>query len=331
MNPLDEAILSVEGVSKSYARRRVVDRATFSERRGQILGLVGPNGAGKTTLIRIVMGILTPEEGAVHVLGACSAAEARTRIGYLPEERGLYQKQPVRDVLRYLARLKGVPRRTADARMGDWLERLGLPDVLGRKVKELSKGMQQKVQFTAAVLHEPDLLLLDEPFAGLDPVSRQQLRAIIQEQAAGGKTVLLSSHEMAEVELLCPQVVMIHLGQIVLSGTVAAIKQDYSEHAVILGIRATAGLSSRVLGLGTVGQADRGTEAAPGASDLTAIPGVLRVEPHNARVKVLLDRGCTPSDFLARAVAAGAIIDHFEIALPSLEEVFVRIVKRETQ
>ncbi len=145
MIPNDEAILSVEGVSKSYAGRRVVDHATFAERRGEILGLVGPNGAGKTTLIRILMGILAPEEGAVRVLGARSAAEARTRVGYLPEERGLYQKQPVRDVLRYLARLKGVPRRAADARMAAWLERLGLPDVLGRKVKELSKGMQQKV------------------------------------------------------------------------------------------------------------------------------------------------------------------------------------------
>jgi len=299
MNPPDEAILSVEGVSKSYAGRRVVDRATFSERRGQILGLVGPNGAGKTTLIRILMGILAPEEGAVRVLGARSAAEARTRVGYLPEERGLYQKQSVRDVLRYLARLKGVPRRTADARMAAWLERLGLPDVLGRKVKELSKGMQQKVQFTAAVLHEPDLLLLDEPLAGLDPVSRQQLRALIQELAAGGKTILLSSHEMTEVELLCPQVVMIHLGRIVLSGQVAAIKEGHSEHAAIVG----------------------------SASDLTAIPGVLRVEPHNGRLKVLLDKGCAASEFLARAVAAGAVVNHFEIALPSLEEVFVRIVK----
>jgi ABC-2 type transport system ATP-binding protein len=156
------------------------------------------------------------------------------------------------------------------------------------------------------------------------------LRALVQELAAGGKTILLSSHEMAEVELLCPRVVMIHLGRIVLSGAVDAIKQEHSEHAVIVGGRATAGLSSHVLGLGTAEQAGHGTEAPGTANALAAVPGVLRVDPCNGRLKVWLDKGCQPSEFLARAVAAGAAIDHFEIALPSLEEVFVRIVKRET-
>jgi len=297
--PGDEPILSVECVSKSYAGRRVVDGVSFSERRGHILGLVGPNGAGKTTLIRIMMGIVAPDEGQVRVLGARSAADARQRVGYLPEERGLYQKQSVRAVLRYFAKLKGVGRRTADERMAAWLVRLGLPDVLSKKTSELSKGMQQKVQFVATVLHEPDVLLLDEPFTGLDPVSRQQLRALLQELAAGGRTVLLSSHEMAEVELLCPQVVMIHLGQMVLRGFVDAIKRDFGEHAALV----------------------------RGEGDLASVPGVVRTEPHNDHVKVHLAGDCEPRDFLARALAAGATIDHFEVALPSLEDVFVRVAQ----
>ncbi|MFP4055275.1 MAG: ABC transporter ATP-binding protein [Candidatus Brocadiia bacterium] len=297
----DERILSVERVSKSFAGTRVVDRVSFAERRGHILGLVGPNGAGKTTLIRVIMGILAPDEGQVRVLGAPSAAQARQRVGYLPEERGLYQKQTVRHVLRYLARLKGVRRRTADQRMERWLAHLGVGEVASHKVRTLSKGMQQKVQFVATVLHEPDLLLLDEPFSGLDPVSRQQLRALLQELAAEGRTILLSSHEMAEVEQICPQVVMIHLGQIVLSGFVQAIKRDFGEHAVIV--------------------------RAP--HDLAGLPGTRRIEPHNDAVKVHLAEGCSPSDFLAQAVAEGAAIEHFEVALPSLEDVFVRIVRGE--
>ena len=297
----DDLILSVESVSKSYAGTRVVDRVSFSERRGHILGLVGPNGAGKTTLIRIMMGILAPDEGQVRVLGASSAAEHRQRVGYLPEERGLYQKQTVRDVLRYFARLKGVPRRTADQRMAAWLGRLGLPDVMGQKTQELSRGMQQKVQFTATVLHEPDLLLLDEPFSGLDPVSRQQLRALLGELAAEGKTVLLSSHDMAEVELLCPQVVMIHLGHVVLRGFVDAIRRDFGEHAALV----------------------------RGEGDLAAVEGVARVEPLDGAVKVHLHDDCRPRDFLARALAAGATIDHFEVALPSLEDIFVRVAQTE--
>ena len=297
----EELVLSLEAVTKSYAGRRVVDRVTFSERRGRILGLVGPNGAGKTTLIRIIMGIVAPEEGSVQVLGARSAAASRQRVGYLPEERGLYQRQTVRHVLRYLAKLKGVGRRRSDRRMGVWLERLGVPDVLGQRVRELSKGMQQKVQFVATVLHDPDLLLLDEPFSGLDPVSRQQLRSILQELAANGKTILLSSHEMAEVELLCPEVVMIHLGQIVLSGFVDAIKEDLGDHAAIV-------------------QADAGLED---------LPEVVRVEPHGSGTKVHLREGCEPSAFLGHALAAGIRIEHFELALPSLEDIFVQIVNED--
>ena len=310
----EELVLSLEAVTKSYAGRRVVDRVTFSERRGRILGLVGPNGAGKTTLIRIIMGIVAPEEGSVQVLGAGGGGGARPRAGYPPpprgrppphparhQQRGLYQRQTVRHVLRYLAKLKGVGRRRSDRRMGVWLERLGVPDVLGQRVRELSKGMQQKVQFVATVLHDPDLLLLDEPFSGLDPVSRQQLRSILQELAANGKTILLSSHEMAEVELLCPEVVMIHLGQIVLSGFVDAIKEDLGDHAAVV-------------------QADAGLED---------LPEVVRVEPHGSGTKVHLREGCEPSEFLGHALAAGVRIEHFELALPSLEDIFVQIVNED--
>lgn len=293
-------VLSLRDISKSYAGRRVVHRVTFSEREGQIVGLVGPNGAGKTTLIRIIMGILAPQEGRLEVLGTTDPAEIRQKVGYLPEERGLYQKQPVRDVLRYLAALKGLDRHTADQRAAAWLDRLGIPDTHRRQVRELSKGMQQKVQFIAAVLHDPELLLLDEPFGGLDPVSRQQLRATLRQLAASGKTILLSSHEMAEVELLCPEVVMVHLGRVVLAGAVDAIKRQFGEHAVL--VKAT--------------------------GELGKVPGVARLAPHDGLTKVILTEECEDSEFLARAQARGVRFDHFEVALPSLEDVFVRLVKQ---
>jgi ABC-2 type transport system ATP-binding protein len=295
----EEHVLRLTEVSKSYAGRRVVDRVSFSQHRGTILGLVGPNGAGKTTLIRIVMGIVTPEAGAVQVLGVPCAVRARERVGYLPEERGLYQKQTVRQVLRYLAKLKGIGRHRSDRRMGVWLERLGVPEALEMTVRELSKGMQQKVQFVATVLHDPDLLLLDEPFAGLDPVSRQELRAILQELAASGKTILLSSHEMAEVEMLCPQVVMLNLGQVVLSGAVDAIKAEQGDHAVFV----------------------------RGDGEWSALGGVERVEPQADGSKIYLAADCQPADFLRQACAAGAAIEHFQIARPSLEEVFVQVAR----
>ncbi|NQT53089.1 ABC transporter ATP-binding protein, partial [bacterium] len=270
----EQTVLELTAVSKSYGGRRVVDGVSFEQRRGTILGLVGPNGAGKTTLIRIIMGIVVPEEGAVQVLGVNSARRARRRVGYLPEERGLYQKQTVRRVLRYLAKLKGVGRHRSDRRMEVWLERLDVAETLDEPVRELSKGMQQKVQFVATVLHDPDLLLLDEPFGGLDPLSRQQLRAILQELAGNGKTVLLSSHEMAEVELLCPEVVLIHRGRTVLSGSVDAIKAQHGDHAVLV----------------------------RGDGDWASVPGVDRVEREPGGVRVTIAADCAPSEFLRRAV-----------------------------
>ena len=183
--------------------------------------------------------------------------------------------------------------------MRTWLERLGLPDVAEKKVSELSKGMQQKAQLVAALLHEPDLLLLDEPFSGLDPVSRQQLRSLLQELAGAGRTILLSSHEMAEVELLCPVVVMIHLGRMVLSGYVDAIKEDFGDHAAL--VRAE--------------------------GDLAGVPGVVRVERGSTLDTVVLAEDCEHSDFLARALGAGVRFEHFEVALPSLEDVFVRVAQ----
>jgi len=292
-----DAALRLDGVSKSYGGRRVVDGVSFAESRGHIMGLVGPNGAGKTTLIRIVMGIVTPEAGRVTVLGRPGGDPTHAAVGYLPEERGLYQRQTVQEVLSYLAKLKGIGRHRSDRRISVWLERLGIAEAVKRPVRDLSKGMQQKVQFVAAVLHDPDLLLLDEPFGGLDPVSRQQMRAILQELAATGKTILLSSHEMAEVEALCPEVVMVHLGRVVLSGSVQALRTEFGDHAVL--VRAE--------------------------GDLAAVPGVLNVEKVGDRRKVTLARDCRPRDFLPRMFAAGLAVEHFEIARPSLEDIFVHV------
>lgn len=298
------AALEIRDIAKSYGDRAAVRGVSFSIAPGEILGLLGPNGAGKTTLIRIALDIIRPDRGEVRLFGAPITRAARDRVGYLPEERGLYQRARVFEVLRYAGRLRGLSAGDANARAGEALARVGLAAVARKRVRELSKGMQQKLQLAATVIHGPDLLILDEPLSGLDPVNRRLVRELIRAEAARGAAVILSSHQMDIVEQLCHRAVLIHGGVAVLEGPVRALGERGGRNEVLVSLRA--GSFAAVAEL----MADRAAVGTPGAP----------------LERVTLRDGVTPEGFLAALIAAGASIDHFERALPSLEDIFVEAV-----
>ncbi len=294
-------VLEVADLVKRYDSFTAVDRLSFAVHQGEIFGLLGPNGAGKTTTIRIVMDIFKADEGQVRVLGQPPEA-VRSRTGYLPEERGLYRDQKVLDVLVYLAELKGMPRAQGRERAMHWLERVALAEWAGKKVKDLSRGMQQKVQFVASLVHDPDLLILDEPFQGLDPVNVELLKELIWELQAEGKTVVLSAHQMNLVEALCDRIVLINRGRAVLYGPLEEIKREYSPRAVRL------------------------HTAAP----LDGLP------PHVVRAEetgdgsYLLELGdISPQDLLRYLVEREVPVISFDVAQLPLEEIFIRVVQGE--
>ena len=224
----------LENVTKTFGSTVAVSALDLSVPVGGLYGFIGPNGAGKTSTIRLVMSILFPDHGRVSVLGQTSALEAKDRIGYLPEERGLYRKMKVGAFLVYMGRLKGVDETVLLDRVRQWLEKVELADVEKKRCEELSKGMQQKVQFVAAVLHEPDLLILDEPFSGLDPVNMRLLRELVLEQHARGATILFSTHVMPQAEQICEHIVMIHQGEKVLDESLDAVRSRFDPRTVLL-------------------------------------------------------------------------------------------------
>ncbi len=221
-------------MTKRYGDFTAVDAVSMTARPGRILGVLGPNGAGKTSTIRMITGITLPDAGRVTVGGVQVGAETQARMGYLPEERGLYRKLKVGEQLVYFAELRGLARAEGRARTAHWLERLGLSEWAGRKTEELSKGMQQKLQFVMTVLHEPDLLVFDEPFSGLDPINAELLRDIVLELRADGRTILFASHRMEQVERLCDDLCLIARGRVVLSGTMREVKQRFGRDVVLL-------------------------------------------------------------------------------------------------
>jgi ABC-2 type transport system ATP-binding protein len=289
--------LEVRGVTKAYGTKVAVDSASFSVGRGEIFGLLGPNGAGKSSLIRMIMDILRPDSGEIRVLDAPPGVNSR--VGYLPEERGLYQRQRVGDVLQFLGELKGLERHVAVRRVEQYLDRVGLLETKKKRMRELSKGMQQKVQIAAVLLSEPELMILDEPFEGLDPVNRVLINDLMKEFAAKGATILLSSHRMDQVEEMCRSVFMIHQGKGVLSGEVREIKERYADNSVFL-------------------ECDR---------DIAAHAAVARTEAKGRAVRLWLKEGESPEKFLGGLLAEGAKVSRYERALPSMDEVFVRVVK----
>ena len=289
-----------DGVSKRFGQTVALDNVSLQVERGEIFGLLGPNGAGKTTLIRTILDIIKPDAGRLEVFGRPFQPADRDRIGYLPEERGLYPRQPVAAVLEYMGALKGMTRHDARTEAARWLERLGLADAAGRKVEQLSKGNQQKVQVAATLIARPDIVILDEPLSGLDPVSARLVIGVIRDCAGAGQTVVLSTHQMGMVESLCTRVVMIARGRVVLDGELRAIKRRYSTNTI------------RV----------------QSTSDYRSCPHVERIDgPASADgfVDVHLRPPAGSDDFLHWLVATGASVERFERLSTPLEEIFVRV------
>ena len=297
---MPQKMLEVHNLVKRYNGFTAVHDLSFEVYEGEIFGLLGPNGAGKTTTIRTVMDIFKPDEGTVYVLGQ-PPGTTRARIGYLPEERGLYRNLKVLDVLVYLAELKGAPRPTARRQALTWLERVELADWADRKVKDLSQGMQQKLQFVASLVHDPELLILDEPFQGLDPVNVELLKGLVRELQGEGKTVVLSAHQMNLVEALCDRIVLINRGKAVLYGPLDEIKRRHAPHAVRL--------------------------RTPAA--LEALPGVARVEQHDDTFTLTLE-SITPQELLRTLVERNIPVEAFEVATVPLEEIFIAVVKEKS-
>jgi ABC-2 type transport system ATP-binding protein len=306
--------VDVQHVVKRYAEHLAVKDLTLAVPRGVVYGLLGPNGAGKTTTIRMILNIIAPDQGTIRVLGAASSDPRITdRIGYLPEERGLYKRMKVRAVLQFLGELRGVPRRESDKRIDHWLERLSLrtpeKDWGAAKVDELSRGMQQKVQFIGTLLHDPDLVILDEPFSGLDPINAQALKDTVVELRKRGKTVIFSTHLMDNAERLCDAVCIIARGEKVLDDTVARVKAAHGARHIALGLNG-----------------DSPGSVAAVLSDTTL---VTRVDDQNQFFELELAPGASPQRLLERLVTAGAPITRFELVQPSLHQIFLQTVGAE--
>jgi ABC-2 type transport system ATP-binding protein len=290
--------IQVSHVAKQFGQTQAVADVSFDVGRGELFGLLGPNGAGKTTTIRLILDIFEPDRGTVSILGGPMDEGKKDRIGYMPEERGLYQDAPLERCLLYLASLKSVPAAEARRRLGDYLERFDLAAHKGKKVKELSKGMQQKAQIINTVLHQPELIIIDEPFTALDPINTQLVRDLIRELGDQGTTIVMSTHQMHQVEELCDRIVLIDQGRDLLFGNVNEIRRRYSGHAVLV---RTAG-------------------------KLPDLHGIEQVVPHNNSTKLTLADGTSPQDVLQSLLAHQMLVERFEIATPTLEEIFIRVV-----
>lgn len=299
-----DAALQLEGVTKRYGAFTAVDNLSFAARRGRILGFLGPNGAGKTSTIRMVLGLVAPSAGRIDVLGAPDARSVRERIGFLPEERGLYRRMTPLDAIVFLGGLKGVPRAECRRRALALLEEQGLGHAARRQIRNLSKGMAQKVQLISAIVHEPELVILDEPFSGLDPVNQQALEAVIRGLAARGATVVFSTHVMQHAERLCDHVVLLAKGRKVFDGTVAEAR-SHAPRALVL-----------------EGGVDRAAVAAlPGVEQVVVETG----ETGASRYTAALSRGAAGQDALKAAFAAGLDISRFEMREPTLHDAFITL------
>ncbi|MEC9476760.1 MAG: ATP-binding cassette domain-containing protein [Planctomycetota bacterium] len=301
--------IELKNVVKTYGEFRAVDNVSFSVPAGTVCGFLGPNGAGKTTCIRMILDILRPTSGSISILGTPRALDVRTRIGYLPEEKGLYKKMTATAIIAYFAMLKGVPSSKAKTTARELLERYGLGSFKDHKCEALSKGMGQKVQVLASIAHDPDLVILDEPFSGLDPVNQGVMEEVIRDIRAQGKTVLFSTHVMSHAERICERIVVINAGKLVFDGSV--------ENARSL-------LPRRVRVRGT------GVENA-----LVNLPEVIQSGPSSdGRDDVLelrLEEGANPQNLLQTAFEKGVALEIFEVVDPNLHEVFVHLVGEEAR
>ncbi|RKN61403.1 ABC transporter ATP-binding protein [Paenibacillus ginsengarvi] len=295
MNPL-----KVERVTKHYGDKTAVNGIDFEVKQGEIFGLLGANGAGKTTTMRMVLGLIYPDQGSIYWKGNGYSAELRRLMGYLPEERGLYPKVKVSEQVLYLAELRGMKRSQAEKGLRRWLERFEVPEHYNKKVEELSKGNQQKIQFIAAVIHDPEILILDEAFSGLDPVNVEMLKSTVTELRREGKTILFSSHRMDHVEELCENICILHKSDTVLKGNLKAIKRAFPRERVLL---------------------DTELEV----HGLERIPGVLSVKKGEAWTEIRIDKPEAAQEVL-RAASSQSEVYRFQIMEPTLNEIFIKTV-----
>ena len=300
---MPDAVLRLQNVVKRFAGHTAVHDLSMDVPAGGIFGLLGPNGAGKTTTIRMIMNVITPDAGRIELFGGQPASRSLAgRVGFLPEERGLYKKMRVLDHLVFFGEIKGLTPRVARTRSREWLERLGLQDWTAHKIEDLSKGMQQKVQFISALLHEPDLLVLDEPFSGLDPVNSQVMKDVVVDLARQGRTVLFSTHIMEQAERMCDRIVIIARGRKIVDGRIGDVKRDFGGSYVALSFGHDAGRAASVLG-------DRAL--------------VSQIDDYGASAEVRLADGAQADHLLSRLVAAGVGLTRFEVVEPSLNSIFI--------
>ncbi len=294
----------VAGVTKRYGNHVAVDGVSFEVPTGVIYGVLGPNGAGKSTTLRMINDIIAPDAGEIRLLGGLRPGrEAAAHVGFLPEERGLYPKMRVSEMIAFMGELRGLPARDARTRTGAWLERLGLGQWARNKVQDLSKGMQQKVQFAATMIHEPELVILDEPWSGLDPINADVLRDVVREQKAAGRTILFSTHLMEQAEQICDRIFMIHRGRKVLDDTIESIRRRFDPRTIL------------------VRPAENGAAFRP-----QDFEGVVRAERRRDEYEVYLREEADPTAVM-RAMMNSADLRKIELRQPSLEDVFVRLVE----
>jgi ABC-2 type transport system ATP-binding protein len=292
--------VQVSAICKSFNATEAVKDLSFAVPAGSIYGLLGPNGAGKTTTIRMLLDIIIPDSGTVQLFGAPFQRAALLRVGYLPEERGLYKRMKVSDVLVFLGMLRGLERGPSEARTAQWMERLEMTGWESKKVEELSKGMQQKVQFAAALLHDPDLVILDEPFAGLDPVNTAMLKDVMLELKREGKTIIFSTHRMEQVEKLCESICLVNRGERVLEGNLREIRRGFGRNTIL-------------------------TEVEGDWRFIGQFPGVREAVDTGNQVEIKLLPTADPQQVLA-ALIARLRVNRFEVTEPSLEQIFIRSV-----
>jgi ABC-2 type transport system ATP-binding protein len=290
--------VEVSHVAKRFGNTQAVDDVYFAVERGEIFGLLGPNGAGKTTTIRLMLDIFRPDRGAVSILDGPMTEEKKDRIGYMPEERGLYQDATLERCLIYLGTLKGLSKAEVHRRLGGLLERFDLAAHKSKKVKELSKGMQQKAQIASTILHRPELIIIDEPFASLDPINAQMVKELMRELREQGATIVMSTHQMHQVEELCDRIVVIDHGRNVLYGPLEQVRRRYSGNKVRVRLN----------------------------GDAPRLLGVQQLTGRNGTLELQLAAGTTPQQVLQQLVESETTVEHFEIAMPTLDEVFIRAI-----
>jgi ABC-2 type transport system ATP-binding protein len=290
--------VEVSHIVKSFADKVAVDDLSFSVTQGEIFGLIGPNGAGKTTTIRMMIDIIKPDSGEVTIFGEKLSEATKNKLGYLPEERGLYKKLRVSESIAYLASLKGMEKHAATEKADELLNQTGMLSSKNKRVEEMSRGMGQIIQFITTIIHDPQLVILDEPFSGLDPVNTELLKDMFLDLRNQGKAVILSTHQMNQVEELCDRILMVNNGRAVLYGELGEIKARYQSDSVIVDYK----------------------------GELGEVPGVTEKRTHRGYIELILDGKTTPKEVLANLVSRDIIINRFEIASPPLNDIFLRVV-----